>query len=181
MRSAVAHVTFVGGGFTLAVETAYDRQLLVDYVLDCARRKHEVAVRVDHTTWRIERAEAQHPIVCRACARRIDHAVSHCDRRTTAYCLTCALGHPHLTIGFLTHLPRGTILRDVQAYWAYDGAWVPWTRWPQATPAEIIDDMRLQRRYAPVLTWHCMEICRPSAPAGRTLGTRLTLHSNKAA
>jgi hypothetical protein len=71
---------------------------------------------------------------------------------------------PHLTIAFLSALPEGTILRDVHAQYAYGGEWIAWTRWPQATPAEIINDIHLQRRFAPVLTWHCTEICLPEEP-----------------
>jgi hypothetical protein len=61
----------------------------------------------------------------------------------------------------LAQLPTTAILRDVQAHYAHGGELVAWTRWPQATPAEIIDDMRLQRRFAPVLTWACAEIHLP--------------------
>ena len=72
------------------------------------------------------------------------------------------LNGPHLTIAFLARLPAGTMLRDVQAHYVCGGQWSAWTRWPQATPAEIIDDVRLQRRFAPVLTWRCAEILSTS-------------------
>ena len=72
------------------------------------------------------------------------------------------LNGPRLTIGFLLRLPAGTMLCDVQAHYASSGRWCAWMRWPQATPAEIIDDVRLQRRFAPVLTWRCAEIRLPS-------------------
>lgn len=68
------------------------------------------------------------------------------------------LNGPPLTIALLSHLPAGAMLRDVQAHYAVGDQWYAWTRWPQATPAEIIDDVRLQRRFAPVLTWRCAEI-----------------------
>jgi hypothetical protein len=70
----------------------------------------------------------------------------------------------HLTIARLAALPQGTILHDVQAQYAYGGEWIVWTRWPQASPAEIIDDIHLQRRFAPVLTWQCSELCVPQPP-----------------
>jgi hypothetical protein len=68
------------------------------------------------------------------------------------------LDGPRLTIPILTRLPAGTILRDVNAA---GHEWIGWMRWAQATPGDIIADMRLQRRYAPVLTWRCAEIRPP--------------------
>ena len=69
---------------------------------------------------------------------------------------------PRLTITYLLKLPAGTILRDVQAHYSSGRHWCAWTRWPRATPAQIIDDVRLQRRFAPVLTWHCAEVRLPA-------------------
>lgn len=68
---------------------------------------------------------------------------------------------PRLTIAFLSGLPVGAMLHDVQAHYISGGQWCAWTRWPQATPVQIIDDVRLQRRFAPVLTWRCAEIHMP--------------------
>jgi hypothetical protein len=82
------------------------------------------------------------------------------------------LNGPRLTMAFLSHLPAGTMLCDVQAHYAVGGEWCAWTRWPQATPAEIIDDMRLQRRFAPVLTWRCAGIRRRHGN-GRSLDRHL--------
>ena len=76
------------------------------------------------------------------------------------------LNGPHLTIAFLSGLPAGTMLRDVQAHYACGGQWCAWTRWPQATPAQMINEVRLQRRFAPVLTWRCAEIRPPPTRRG---------------
>jgi hypothetical protein len=130
----------------------------MEHVRSCARRKQQVQVRVDCTTWLIEPPVAPH-LLCSGCSRPIDYAV--CRRRRgapTAYCVACALAQPLLTVAFLQQLPADAVLRDVQAHYLYGGQWAAWTRWPQATPAEIMDDMRLQRRFAPVLTWRCAEI-----------------------
>ncbi len=72
------------------------------------------------------------------------------------------LNGPRLTIEFLSRLPAAAMLLDVQAHYSSGGQWCAWTRWPQATPAQIIDDARLQRRFAPVLTWRCAEIRLPA-------------------
>ena len=66
-----------------------------------------------------------------------------------------------LTVASLLQLPAGAVLRDVQAHYACGGQWCAWTRRPQATPTAIMEDMHLQRRVAPVLTWRCAEICLP--------------------
>jgi hypothetical protein len=50
------------------------------------------------------------------------------------------LNGPHLTVAFLSRLPAGTMLRDGQAHYACGGQWCAWTRWPQATPAQMIDE-----------------------------------------
>jgi hypothetical protein len=91
------------------------------------------------------------------------------------------LNGPHLTIPFLSGLPAGTMLRDVQAHYACGGQWYARTRWPQATPAQMIDEVRLQRHFAPVLTWRCAEIRLPPTrrgtgpvPKGASYATRLT-------
>ena len=66
-----------------------------------------------------------------------------------------------LTLDVLMRLPPSAILSDIQAFYAYGGRWGPWTRWPRATPAEIMAGMRLQRRFAPVLKWRCAGIDMP--------------------
>jgi hypothetical protein len=159
MTEGTAHITFRGGALTLPASTAYDRQLLIDHTLALARARQQVRVQVDATTWSVQRPDAQHPVVCRHCERPINHAVCRRPRGGAAtYCVACVLRRPRLTMAALAHLPAGAVLRDVQAHYAYGEEWVAWTRWPAATPAEIMEDMRLQRRFAPVLIWTCAEL-----------------------
>ena len=154
-----AHIIFADGQLNLPAQTPYDRQQLVEHVLGGARSKQGMRVRVDQHTWMVERAAWRHLEMCSGCARRIDHAVCrHRQGTTMVYCVACAMARPRLTIRLLSHLPVGVVLHDVQAHYAYGRQLAGWTRWPRATPPEIIDDMRLQRRFAPVLTWHCAEI-----------------------
>lgn len=160
MAAGVASIVFASGRFVLPAQSLYDRQVLVDHVLHYVRRGQQLRVRVDYSTWTV--AQPEHPVVCQACPRRVERAACrHLGKYTAAYCVTCALARPRLTMPLLAQLPTTAILRDVQAHYAYGGELVAWTRWPQATPAEIIDDMRLQRRFAPVLTWACSEIRLP--------------------
>ena len=156
-----AHLTFVGGGLRLPARTPYDRQQLIEHVHACMGRTPQVHVRVDRAAWLIARPDNQQTIVCRGCARQIRRAVCRRPRTATAFCVACALQRPHLCVALLADLPAGTILRDVEAHYAYGTELIAWTRWPQATPPEIIDDIHLQRRFAPVLTWRCAEIRLP--------------------
>jgi hypothetical protein len=157
MAAGVASIAFASGTLVLPAQTLYERQLLVDHVLEYVRRGQQIQVRVDYSTWLV--AHPEHPVVCHGCTRPVERAACrHLGKRTTAYCLTCALTRPRLTMALLAQLPTTAILCDVQAHSANGGELVAWTRWPQATPDEIMDDMRLQRRFAPVLTWACTEI-----------------------
>ena len=164
MAPGVASIVFASGTLVLPAQTLYDRQVLVDHTLDYVRRGQRVRVHVDYSTWVVEQPRQR--VICHGCTRGVDRAA--CSRPghwARLYCVTCALAHPRLTMPLLAQLPGTAILCDVQAHYAYGGELVAWTRWPQATPAEIIEDMRLQRRFAPVLTWTCAEICLPPPDA----------------
>ena len=162
MAAATAEIHFGGGGLVIPASSPYERQQLIEYVQSCVRSRGAVRVRVDHAIWLVESPALQR-LVCGACAQRITRvACRRSTKRGIVNCAACAFARPHLTISFLAQLPLDTILRDVQAHYAYGGDWIAWTRWAQATPAEIIDDIHLQRRFAPVLTWRCAEICMPS-------------------
>lgn len=157
-----ARIVFTGGALLVPAQNAYERQQLIDHVRGCVSSKQQVRVRVDHTTWLAEPADPRRSLVCNSCAQRVSRTLCRRAGTEAVYCVACALARPHLTVAFLSDLPAGTILRDVQAHYSYGGEWIAWTRWPQASPAEIIDDIHLQRRFAPVLTWRCAEICMPS-------------------
>lgn len=161
---AHARMVFSNGILVVPAETAYERQQLVEHVRARIGRQ-PVRVRVDLTTWLVDPLHSGRHLICSACAQRPTQGVCRRAGAAQVYCLTCALARPHLTVAFLAQLPEQTLLRDVQAHYAYGGEWVAWTRWPQATPSQIIDDIHLQRRFAPVLTWRCTEIRMPKAEA----------------
>ena len=158
MTAASARIVFPGGSLVVPAYTAYDRQQLVEHVRAGVRRHPHLEVRVDHGTWLAEGTRRRIP--CHGCAQPASCLCRRADVNA-CYCASCALMRPHLTVAFLSALPQRAVLRDVQAHYAYRGEWVAWTRWPRATPAEIIADIHLQRRFAPVLTWRCAEICLP--------------------
>jgi len=178
MTCATAQIVFGDGSVTLPADSAYDRQELVERVRQQARANRPFRVGVDRRTWMIEPPGSAVRLACHQCGRLIDRAVCRLqNKRSAAYCVACALARPQLTIGMLSQLPAGAVLRDVQAESVRRGQLMAWTRWPRATPAEIIDDMRLQRRYAPTLRWRCTEICPPSSDANPNLNAPQTISS----
>ena len=86
-----AHLTFVGGGLLLPARTPYERQLLQEHVLDRARHKDQLRVRVDRKDWTVERPTAEHPFVCGRCKRQLTVAALHTPRQPETYCVACAL------------------------------------------------------------------------------------------
>ena len=168
-----AHLEFNGCEVILPAHTPYDRQQLVEYVCAVSRGTPRLRVHVDHLEWSIHRPDAPPALVCSSCTQRVTRVVCCRSKLAAPLCATCALARPHLTIGFLERLPLGTVLHDVQAQSVSGAGRMAWTRWPQATPTEIVDDILLQRRFAPVLTWRCAEIRLPPLPAaGGAPGTR---------
>src|SRR5262245_46997000 len=122
-----AQIEFADGRISLPAQTAYEREQLVEHVLACTRSKGQLRVHVDRRRWTVERADRWHPAVCSVCERRIDQAVCRRHRgTTTAYCLSCAMKRPLLTINLLSRLPARVVLRDVQAHYAYGRTLVPW-------------------------------------------------------
>jgi hypothetical protein len=86
-----AHLTFVGGGLLLPARTPYERQLLREHVLDRARHKEQLRVRVDRTDWTIERPTVERPFVCGRCKRQLTVAALHAPHQPDTYCVACAL------------------------------------------------------------------------------------------
>lgn len=158
-----ARLTFLGGQLVVPVHAPYDRQLLIEHVHALVRPRQQLRLRIDHGAWLIETSERKSPLSCHDCSRPINGPFCRRSAKSApVFCLECALLQPHLTITMLMTMPPETILCDVQARYAFGSEWVSWMRWPQASPAQIIEDIHLQRRFAPVLTWRCAEIRLPA-------------------
>jgi TPP-dependent indolepyruvate ferredoxin oxidoreductase alpha subunit len=93
VAASVAHISFAGGGFIVAAHTPYERQLLVEHVLDRARTHQRVQVAVGRQTWLIERPDGQTRPRCDGCKRCINVATcrSRHDSASAVYCVACAL------------------------------------------------------------------------------------------
>ena len=86
-----AHITFVGGGLLLPARTAYDRQLLREHVLNGARHREQLQVKVGRKRWFVERPSAQRPVVCNSCNRQLTVAALHTPPKQSVFCVACAL------------------------------------------------------------------------------------------
>jgi len=92
MEPQCAAVAFTGGSVVLAAQTPYERELLADYVRDCARVKEDVRLRVGRQTWRVERVRDDQRQVCSHCHRPLRTARCRGARAPVVECVACALG-----------------------------------------------------------------------------------------
>ena len=104
MRPQSASIAFQGGGVVLAAQTPYDRELLVDYVLDCARTKRNIRITMGRAQWRVERVRQEHPHVCRQCHRPIHAARCYDPHNHKVECIACVLREiAHTSVVALPH------------------------------------------------------------------------------
>ena len=107
MKPQSASVKFKGVGVLLSAQTAYDRELVMDYVRGCARAQRGVRLRIGRETWRIEPVESRDAQVCCHCRRPIVGARCYAVHRGTVECVGCALSskrRPMITSPF--HRPE---------------------------------------------------------------------------
>jgi len=90
MRPQSASLVFKGGGVVLSTQTAYDRQLLVDYVRDCAYTNEGVRLMFGHVTWRV-RCLGNNQRRCSRCHRLMHDVECYGSFRRKAECVGCAL------------------------------------------------------------------------------------------
>lgn len=92
MGPQFAAVAFTGGSVVLEAQTPYERELLADYVRDCARAKEHVRLRVGRQTWRVERVARDQGQVCSHCHRPLHVARCRGGQTRVVECVACALG-----------------------------------------------------------------------------------------
>lgn len=90
LAEGIAHVSFAGGGLFVPVRSPYDRQLLVDHVLDRVRVKGTVQVLVDRERWLVQRLRDSHTAGCCRCGSAVDAACCRAVHHTARYCVACA-------------------------------------------------------------------------------------------
>ena len=92
IATGIAHVSFAGGGTFLPTRTPYQRQMLVEHVLQCVRANGQVQVLVDDQRWMVYLRGGALTVCCSRCGHSLGSAVYSTGDATEAYCGECALG-----------------------------------------------------------------------------------------
>lgn len=90
--TAIARLSYAGGGALLPAASAYDRELLHDHLLHLVTRRADLRLELAGRIWWLAAERA--PFDCAACNRRL--RISACARRAgvAPRCLRCALALP---------------------------------------------------------------------------------------
>jgi hypothetical protein len=94
LARGIAHVSFSGGGIFLPARDPYDRQTLIEHVIDRVHAKGCVQVLVDNHRWLAQRGTAQVGRTCALCGQVTDAVCFSTTSSGAAYCVRCALGGP---------------------------------------------------------------------------------------
>lgn len=86
----IAHVSFPGGSMFLPARNPYDRQMLIEHIVDRARAKERVQVLVDDLRWIVHLRRSPATAHCSACGCALNSACYSTAEQGGAYCLGCA-------------------------------------------------------------------------------------------
>ncbi len=93
LAGGIAHVSYPGGGLFLPARDPYDRQTLMEHVVQRLRSQGRVQVLVDKHRWIVQADAPQaHGVPCPACGQVTDAACYSATTDERGYCLRCALG-----------------------------------------------------------------------------------------
>ena len=90
----IARVSFLGGSMVLPARNPYDRQLLVEYLVDRARAKDRVQVLVGDLRWMVHPRQGAPVARCCACGGDLHASCYSTDERGAGFCLGCAFQDP---------------------------------------------------------------------------------------
>src|SRR2546422_8387338 len=89
--NGIAHVSYPGGGLFVPVRTPYDRQMLVEQVVERVRTKGRVQVLVDERRWMACHLSRGSRVSCARCGTSTDSACTSPLTGKAVYCAKCAL------------------------------------------------------------------------------------------
>ena len=93
----IAHVSFTGGGIFVPARTPYDRQMLIEHVVDRVRSKGQVQVSVDNQRWLVHLVLGLSTARCWSCGNSADAVCYPTACGEVVYCVRCALsGREHI-------------------------------------------------------------------------------------
>jgi hypothetical protein len=90
--TAIARLSYAGGGAVLPAATAYDRELLHDHLLYLVTRRAKLRLELAGRIWWLTPERA--PLDCAACNRRLRISVFARPVGVAPRCLRCALALP---------------------------------------------------------------------------------------
>ncbi len=90
IAKGIAHVSFPGGGLFVPARSAYDRQLLLDHVLDRVHSKRHVQVLVDDQRWLVHDLEDGCLTSAACCCCGAESTCIAVKGGGLPYCIRCA-------------------------------------------------------------------------------------------
>lgn len=88
----IAHVSFLGGSLFCPARTPYDRQMLIEYIVDRVRAKERVQVLMGELRWMVHLRQGGGDAQCSACGGGLSGGCYSTDEGGQGYCLGCAFG-----------------------------------------------------------------------------------------
>jgi hypothetical protein len=92
ITKGIAHVSFPGGSMFLPARNPYDRQMLLEHIVDRAQAKERVQVLVDDLRWMVHLRRGPATAHCSACGGALNSACYSTAEDGEAHCLGCAFG-----------------------------------------------------------------------------------------
>ncbi|MFI5397748.1 MAG: hypothetical protein ACHQ9S_19605 [Candidatus Binatia bacterium] len=94
IAKGIAHLSFPGGSMFLPARNPYDRQMLLEHIVDRAHAKERVQVLVDDLRWMVHLRRGPATARCAACGCVLNSACYSTAEHGAAHCLGCAFGDP---------------------------------------------------------------------------------------
>lgn len=89
--TAVAHVSYLGGGIFLPDHGPGERHTIIEYVTRLMQSKQTVQVLLDNQRWLVQTGGH---VCCARCDAATRTACREATRENDVYCLQCALSRP---------------------------------------------------------------------------------------
>jgi hypothetical protein len=89
--TGVARLVFAGGRAFLPLHDSYDRQMLVEHVLDGIRSNGRIQVTINKRSWAVCRSRAPMDACCCGCGHFTSSVCHAAEDGDACYCVPCAL------------------------------------------------------------------------------------------
>src|SRR5262245_57437073 len=89
--NGIAHVSYPGGGIFVPVRTAYDRQILVEQVMERVRTKGQVQILIDDRRWMVRHLSRASRVSCVQCGGSTNSACTSPVIGKAVFCTKCVV------------------------------------------------------------------------------------------